>query len=65
MTGSPDIFLHPGGIMMEKMSADLTTRCSFWHNLSVEILTWCKILYHCGFGQLNPVLTMLIFSLHT
>ena len=51
--------------MMEKMSADLTTRCSFWHNLSVEILTWFKILDHCGFGQLNPVLTMLIFSLHT
>ncbi|KIM35872.1 hypothetical protein M413DRAFT_32110 [Hebeloma cylindrosporum] len=36
--GGPYVLLHPGGIVIKEMSADLTARCSFWHNLSPELL---------------------------
>ncbi|KAJ7775700.1 Alpha/Beta hydrolase protein [Mycena maculata] len=37
--GSPRILLHPGDVVMEKVSESLTERCAFWHSLASEIAT--------------------------
>ncbi|KAJ7342616.1 Alpha/Beta hydrolase protein [Mycena albidolilacea] len=37
--GSPRILLHPGKIVMERVSTKLSERCAFWHALASELST--------------------------